>query len=166
MADVTIRNTGTWVVELNRPLSFRAQTVTQIEIKPPRWDQQIRLADQEITSMLGLLAEMCDLPEQLLRELTYPDVDRVMLAFHNCLPPIMRQQFEQGKYTLATPKEELEEPAEVRVTDQSDPRFPQFEGPVRRFKEPPKVDLPISDKKVDEGSGLSLDVPGEMRAVS
>jgi hypothetical protein len=163
MPDVTLKLSGAWVVELHRPLMFKGKEVTQVEIKPPNWDMQIRLANQEVTSMLGMLAEMCGLPEQLLREMTYPDVDRVMMAFHSCLPPIMREDFQSGKFVLATPKDQLPEPAEVGVSDQDDPRFPKMEGQVKKFTAPPQVNIP--DRKKDTGTGVNIDAPGEMRPV-
>ncbi|PWT74796.1 MAG: hypothetical protein C5B60_06265 [Chloroflexi bacterium] len=167
MADITMKKSGTWLVELNRPLMHRGKEIAQLEIKPPNWDQQIRLAEQKIVSMLGLLAEMCGLPEQLLREMTYPDVDRVMLAFHSCLPPIMQQEFQQQRHALATPTEQLPEPADVGVSDQDDPRFPKMEGTVKKFEQPPQINFPEKpEKKKDSGTGINIDAPGDMRPVN
>jgi len=168
MADVIIRRTGIWSVELMRPLMHNGRSIDQIDIKPPRWDHQIRLAQQEITSMLGLLSEMTGLPEKLLRELTYPDVDVVMLAFHNVLPPIMRDNFQSGQYSLATPAEELPEAAtpEQQVVDQEDPRFPKADGPVKRFSAPPKLAFPETEPEQEpEVAGLGIDAPPVMKQV-
>lgn len=152
------------MVELERPLLHQGKTIDQVEIKPPRWDQQIRLSEQKITSMLGMLAEMVGLPERLLRELTYPDVDRVMLAFHNVLPPIMRKDFETGAYTLATP---IEEVAPADVSDQDDPRFPKADGPVKKFATPPQVNIPKKDPEAEkEVAGLGIEAPEVMRPVN
>jgi hypothetical protein len=136
-SDVLNRD-GSWRVYLNHPLAGPKGEVEYIEITPPNFSHAIRWGEESIPSTLALLSELSGQSESLLRQLKYPDVERVMLAFMNILPSVIRKDFEKGGRPLSTPREELKDLG----ADQVDPRFPQHEGPLQRFQQPPQVKVP------------------------
>jgi hypothetical protein len=144
----TLKRDGSWIVELLAPLKNNGKDVLEVVIKPPGLEHVIRWGQGDIPSTLALLAELCDLPEKMLRTITYPDVDRVMLAFTAMMPSMIQQDFQQGKRPLASDVDDL--PAGA-ADDQTDPRFPHVEGPMKRF--------PAAVTKEPEGTGMSLDPP-------
>ncbi len=159
-----LRKTGGWAVELQQPLKLGPNhEIAQIEIRPTTADHMIRWAEGRIPSTLALLSELCDVPERALRQLPSADFDRVMLALHNVLPNVIKNDWAEGGRPLATPEESL--PAqEVMVpgTDQLDPRFPAAEGPVVRMGNAP---LKPPSRDDGDGSGMSMDMPVTIAAV-
>jgi hypothetical protein len=74
-------------VELFAPYTSSGKQITAIEIAPVKLDHVIRWDERKYTSQLMLLSELSGLPEMTLRQMTYPDVDRVLTAFWGMLPP-------------------------------------------------------------------------------
>jgi hypothetical protein len=144
----TLKRDGSWVVELLVPLKHADKEVGEVAIRSPGLEHVIRWGQGEIPSTLALLAELCDLPERLLRTITYPDVDRVMLAFTAMMPEVIQRDFRDSKRPLASDVDEL---PNGQVDDQHDPRFPHVDGPVQRFPRPAP--------KEPEGTGMNLDPP-------
>lgn len=142
MTDVRSKRDGSWVVELATPLhSSAGRAVDEIRIRPLSIGQLVRWNSGEIPSILFLMSELTDVPEMLLRQITFPDVDRLMLVFASMMPPVIQQAMTQQTRPMATPAELMppETHPEMRVNDQVDPRFPHVDGPVRRFPVPPVV---------------------------
>lgn len=144
MTDVRSKRDGSWVVELAIPLHHAGHQLDELKIRPLTMGQLVRWNNQEIPSVMALMAELTDLPELLLRQITFPDVDRVMLVFASMMPPVIQQAMSNNSRPIATPDDQLPPgtTAETRVNDQLDPRFPHVDGPVRRFPAPPVVNLP------------------------
>jgi hypothetical protein len=165
MADVmSMRQNGTFIVELCHPLKRVGGEITELVIHPLTFEQVIRWQSGEIESRLALVAEATRLPERLLRLLVYPDVNRVMFAFTYTLPAELREDFSSGQRPLTSSDEKLAQIPEERVGDQDDPRFPHVDGPVRKFPTPPQVNLP--QKPRDDGSGFNVAAPDAMKAVN
>lgn len=165
----TLRRDGGWTVELITPVKTGQGDVSIIDISPPSFNHVIRWGSDEIPSTLALLSELSGVSEATLKALTYPDVNRVMKAFYEVLPPELRSQFEKGAKPLATPADEMTDAqliAEQRASvDQVDPRFPAIDGPVTRV---PKelVDKAFSDvDEADDNPGIKADAPSVLKAV-
>ena len=134
-----LRRTGGWVIELAYPLKSRGGEITQIEIRRPTADAVIRWGKWEIPSTLALLAELCGLPEKVIRQLPNDDFDRVMFALINTVGPIIKGDIEAGNRPLASEEEQLPEAERgVPLPDPIDPRFPAVDGPVRRISKAPQ----------------------------
>lgn len=160
----TLKRDGSWVVELQTPLKHAGKDVMEITIHPPGFEHVIRWGQNDIPSVLALLAELTHLPERLLRTITYPDVDRVMLAFTSMMPLSIQTDFQKGSKPFASSIDDLED--EAPVSDQIEPRFPHVDGPVRRM--PPEVmpkDTPKTATPAQDGSGISAAPPPTMKAV-
>jgi hypothetical protein len=137
-----MRRDGTFVVELFTPLKHQNREVDHLVIAAPRYEHTIRWSRGEIPSGFALLAELSGLPERLLRQAVGPDIERITLALFTQAKFAQSDIFE-GKIPLATPDELLpEQPSEERMVDQVDPRFPHFDGPIKRFPAPPVTQVP------------------------
>jgi hypothetical protein len=136
-----MRNDGTFVVELYTPLKHQNREIEYIVIQAPRYEHSIRWNRGEIPSGFALLAELTNLPERLLRQVTNPDIDRITFALFAQAKFAQTDVFE-GKIPLATPDEQLPEDMETPIVDQVDPRFPHVEGPIKRFPAPPVTQVP------------------------
>lgn len=164
--NITMKRSSVWIVELYTPLKHGGKDITEVVINPAGFETVIRWGRDEIPSTMALLAEQTGLPERLLRTITYPDVDRLMLAFTAAMPPSIQADFNAGKKQFATDDDEL--PQDEEVNDQVDPRFPKVDGPVVRMTQPEKTAVtptPAPDLPVRDGSGLSAAPPETMRAV-
>jgi hypothetical protein len=164
MPSNTLKRNGAWVVELLTPLHHQGRDIDEITISSPGFEHVIRWGMHEIPSTLALLSELTGLPEKLLRMITYPDVDRVMLAFTAMLPPAIQADFNKGARPFATPIDEL--PVEQLVNDQIDPRYPHVDGPVVRMPPTPAPALAVAKSdQPDDSGGLRAPLAETMRAV-
>lgn len=155
-----LRRTGGWMVELQQPLKTRTGEVSAVEIRRPTADVVIRWGRYEIASTLALLAELCGLPEKVIRQLPNDDFERVVFALTNVVGPVIRADLEQGKRPLASEEEELpEEERGVPMADPIDPRFPAVDGPVRRLQPRPVAPAPTGASELAGGADMDLSVP-------
>ncbi len=137
-----MRRDGTFVVELFTSLKYQNREVDHIIIQAARLEHTIRWNRGDIPSGFALLSELSNLPERLLRQAMGPDIDRITLALFTQAKFAQGDIFE-GRRPLATPDEQLpEEKPETKLGDQIDPRFPHFEGPIKRFPTPPVTQVP------------------------
>lgn len=137
-----MRRDGTFVVELFTPLKHQGREVDHLIIQAARLEHSIRWNRGEIPSGFALLSELTGLPERLLRQVVNPDIERITMALFSQAKFAQSDVFE-GRIPLATPDERLpEESPETKLGDQIDPRFPHFEGPIKRFPTPPVTQVP------------------------
>lgn len=102
MAGETVTRTGSRKVELFVPIKRAGKTLDVIEIASAKLDHVVRWGEGKIKGSLALLVELSGLDEGTLRELTYPDADRVLSAFMASLPPSIRNDIDNGVHPLAT----------------------------------------------------------------
>ena len=161
MTTTTLKRNGSWVVELQQPLHGFGREHTEITIRPATADHMIRWGLQQVPSTMALLAELCDIPEKILRQLPIQDFNRVMLALNHVVPDNVKTDWNEGNRPLATAEEELPlQEQGIPPPDPEDPRFPKVDGPVVRMKPGP----PTSPEPVDDG-GMNLAPPTAMHAV-
>jgi hypothetical protein len=145
-----LRRHGGWCIELQYPLHSHTGEITAIEIRRPTADVIIRWGDRQIHSTLGLLTELCGVPENVLRQLPSDDFDRVLFALLNILPGSLKSELQEGGRPLATPDELLPVSAQIPPPDQLDPRFPAVNGPVQRIPREPVA---------NNSGGMNLSAP-------
>jgi hypothetical protein len=103
MAAETHTRRGSRRVELFVPIKRGGKEIDAIDIAPAKLDHVVRWGDGKIKGSLALMVELCGIDESTLRELTYPDADRVMAAFLGSLPPAIRNDIDNGIRPLAAP---------------------------------------------------------------
>lgn len=170
----TIRRDGGWTVELVTPLrATGGAVVDKIDMRPAELGHVIRWGDGSIPSTLAMLSELSGVDERLLRTLSYPDVDRVLLAYSQVVPAAVRKDFEEGSRPFSTPDDQLPAPVygeqPVVPADPIDPRFPRVEGPVERYVKPPGLQpsplRPQPPQMADEEADMAADPPNVARRV-
>ena len=157
----TNRRAGGWCVELIVPITGEGgRQITQIELVPPTMDQMIRWGRKEIPSSLALMAELCNVQERYLRNISSIDNARVWEGWLRVVPPDIRTDFQKGTVLLATPDDQL--PPSHRPAPLN-PLFPapREGGPVEQFPEhSARVETPEDGIGIDTTTG-----PAPLKAV-
>jgi hypothetical protein len=179
-ASWAMRRDGSFIVELFTPLKYQGREVDHLVIAAPRYEHTARWNKGDIPSALALLAELTNLPERLLRQAVYPDMDRITVALFAQAKFLQADVVIEGKRPFATPDEELPDLAESGgLADQVDSRFPHVDGPIKRFAAPPKTEIPPHLRPAnqqpqpdqpapqpDDNLDLGLSAPDSARAMS
>lgn len=143
-------------IELFVPFEWNGITVRHIDIGPCRLDHLLRWQQGEFTTALALLADMADTSEEFLRQLCYPDTDRVISAYIDMVPPPIQSDI--GNNLVPTlVKAEEPGPAESVEPIKPEPGWP--------YQGPPPVELPEVPGDDDEEQGeqepVDLDLVSE-----
>lgn len=98
---ITHDNTGGRVVQLFVPFEFGGKRVDSITLSAFKFGHVLRWNEGYFKNMMGLLVNMAGVEENVLRELRYPDADRVMEAFMAMLTPEVRNDILSGQTPVA-----------------------------------------------------------------
>lgn len=109
--NVTVQRSGVRTVELFVPYEFQGIKVEAISVGPFLFDHTLRWWKGSIDGWFSLLVEMAvnattnkPMRDDDLRQLRYPDADRVIDAFFSILPTEVRQAITDNYWpTVATP---------------------------------------------------------------
>jgi hypothetical protein len=100
---------GGRTVQLFIPFEHGGKTIFEIVLSPFRFGDTLRWGEGEFPTSLALLTELAGVDEAVIRDLRYPDVDRVMSAFIDMLPQDLRDDIANGRVPVkrgqATPAE-------------------------------------------------------------
>src|SRR5262245_22960669 len=83
------------LIGLMAPVMFDNRPVHELIIAPVRIDHTLRWLQGEINGIHALLSELSGLPQEVIRQIEYPDYDVVMAAFLASLPPEIRNNLER-----------------------------------------------------------------------
>ena len=95
-ADVTLTRSGGRRIELYIPFTHGGVQFDAIEIGPVKLDHVLRWEAGKFKTTLDLLGDMTGLQEATLRQLCYPDAERVFAAFLDMLPSVIRSAIDRG----------------------------------------------------------------------
>ncbi len=101
---ITHSKAGGRIVELYIPFQFKGKAIEAITLSPVRFGDTIRWGEGAWKSSVELLTELAGVEEAIIRELRYPDADRVMEAFISLLPPEMRDDVATGRVPVPNPE--------------------------------------------------------------
>ena len=97
-ANITLGRSGARTVELLLPFEFQGLKIEAITIGPCTLDHKMLWAEAFYKNWFHMMASMCMIPgvntpvtDMQLRQLRYPDADRVIGQFHELLPFEIRQ---------------------------------------------------------------------------
>ena len=111
---------GGRTIELFIPFDYNGKTITSITIAPLRLGHVIRWGEGAWKTMIGLLVDLAGVDEAVIRELRYPDADRVMDAFMGLLTPEIRDDIVNNRIPQPLPEFDPLDPAHTeRVTNGS-----------------------------------------------
>lgn len=91
---------GGRTVELYIPFDFQGRRIDAISIGPFLLDHTLRWQEGKFRSSLSLLADLSGMAETVLRQMRYPDVDRVFGVFLDMLPETVRDMIARGEIPL------------------------------------------------------------------
>jgi hypothetical protein len=113
---ITSTKLGGRTVELFVPFEFNGKQIERIVFGPFKLGHVLLWNQGRWQSQFDLMVELSGEQEAVLRELRFPDADRVMEAFFALLTPEVRNDIANGEIPI---KQETDEPAPARVTNGS-----------------------------------------------
>jgi hypothetical protein len=87
MSETWTRDNGRKIelfVPIDYPLGKKTDVIT---IRPFKFKHVLEWRERKIKTALDLLASLTNLPREALREIGFPDFDRVMMCFLSMVPP-------------------------------------------------------------------------------
>ncbi len=127
MADITYTSMGGRVVELFIPFTPKGEErrVDKVRFDAPCLDHSLRWGAGEIAGTLALMAELSGESEAVLRQLRFPDADRVMNVFMEMLPPEIGSAISQRAGARQNEEEDWRPPP----MPPPQPEQPSYPGP-------------------------------------
>lgn len=115
---ITMKRDGGRTIQLFIPFEFNGQKYESVTLSPLRFGHVLGWNEGKWATTIALLVEMSGLEDNVLRELRYPDADRVMESFMTMLTPEMRNDVENGRIPIR-PADEVKEAPAVNGSGQS-----------------------------------------------
>ena len=136
---------GGRTVQLFIPFDYKGKKIEAITFAPMRFGHTMRWAEGAWSASFGLLVELAGVEEGVIRELRYPDADRVMEAFLSMMPPDVRSDISEGRIPQKREEARQEAPPQQAMTNGSgEPVMPGAPMPPQ-FDTQPGFD--ISDER-------------------
>jgi hypothetical protein len=106
---IAIDKLGGRTVHLFIPFEYNGKRVDTITFAAFKFGHLLLWQERHWPNMIALMTELAGVDEAVLRELRYPDADRVMEAFMANIPQEVRDDIGGGMVPLMSRKEEPEE---------------------------------------------------------
>lgn len=103
-------------IELFVPFDFIGERVEAIDIAPAKLDHLLKWQAGKYRTTLALLAELTGHNEATLRQVTFPDADRMMAEFMVVLPEGIRADIQSGRIPVFDPDADPEPKVDVPLT--------------------------------------------------
>ena len=114
---ISLDKTGGRTVHLFIPFEHNGKKIESITLAPLRLGHVLRWNEGSWRTMTELLVELAGVDEAVIRDLRYPDADRVVESFMALMTPELRDDISNGRIPVKAFPEE-DRPAE-RVTNGS-----------------------------------------------
>jgi hypothetical protein len=118
---ITQDKLGSRTVTLFIPFDYNGRKIETITFSALRFGHVLLWGQGNWDSMVGLMAELANVDEALIREVRFPDADRILEAFMAQLTAEMRNDITEGRIP-------------VKAEDDEQPAPPTF--PVEEYREP------------------------------
>ncbi|RZN24758.1 hypothetical protein [Bradyrhizobium sp. Leo121] len=168
-----IDRTGGRRIFLLLPFKHEGKWIRSIYLRPMAWDHALKWQDGDYASAMDLLFDIVEQSAEVVRQIRYPDVDRVMNQFFEMLPPDIRDQIAAGQIpqkvvplqhdpeesTAPDPELEPELPFDEPYDPYRMPTKEEIEADMKAHPVPPELQQPFPPKQSDsQGSGLGFEV--------
>lgn len=122
---ISLDKTGGRTIHLFIPFEHNKKKIEAITLAPLRLGHVIRWSDGAWKSSTEFLAELAGVDEAVIREIRYPDADRVIDQFMQMLTPDIRESILNGQIPVRIDSliDEPPEPDVGRVTNGSGQEF-------------------------------------------
>jgi hypothetical protein len=114
------------------------------------WDHTLKWQDGEFKNSLSLLFALSDQTEEVMRQLRYPDVERVMDQFFAMIPPEIREQIASGVVPQKVPAY-VPEPENIPEDDQEEIPEEIQEEQTNRMPTQAEIEADLAAHPVPEG---------------
>lgn len=94
---IILDKTGGRVVQLYIPFEHNGKKIESITLSPLKLGHVLQWNEGYWPNMIALLVSVANVDEVVLRELRYPDADRVMESFLTLLTPEIRNDLQEGR---------------------------------------------------------------------
>jgi hypothetical protein len=144
---ISLDKSGGRTVHLFIPFEHNGTQLTSISLAPLRLGHVLRWNEGAWKTMIDLMVDLAGVEETVIRELRYPDADRVMESFMALLTPEIRDDVANGripkKVVVGFVDETEPEPEEQRprATNGGGEEYPLPRGPGAPLPESPGFDL-------------------------
>ena len=108
---ISLDKSGGRTIHLFIPFEFSGKQITQITLAPLRFGHVLRWNEGAWKTSIELLVELAGVEEAVIRELRYPDADRVMDSFMALMTPEIRNDIVDGRIPLKQPTAWDDQPA-------------------------------------------------------
>lgn len=151
---VTQTKRGSRIIELFVPFEWDGHKVRVIELGPFRYDHFLRWQEGEFKSAHELLVELSHKPETYVRQLCYPDTDRIMAAFIDMVPPMIQTDIAKGLVPGLAEVPEM--PAETEPAPEPEPEREPEPGWPYQGSPPANEDTPPAPEPEPEVHDFDL----------
>lgn len=157
----TLTRDGGRRIELFVPVEFAKKKIDAVRIRPVKLDHFLRWESGEISTALALLSELSGLQQAALRQINYPDIERVMGAFVAMLPAKIAENINRGEVPIAGQPTVPLSPVQQAAAEEPQAAAPPVEmpppaPPAGNAKKPPLTALP-ADGATGDYIGFNLD---------
>jgi len=126
---ITNNKTGGRTIELFIPFELDGKTVDRITLSPFRFGDMLRWTEGEFKNSFALLVEMSGVSEGVIRNLRYPDADRMMEAFLAMLPNDLRDDIANGRIPVASGEVQAQDVPAQETEEQHEAERVNMRGP-------------------------------------
>jgi len=121
---------GGRTIQLYLPFDVLGRRIESITLSPMKFGHTLLWNEGHYKTMLELLIDFAGVEEAVIRELRYPDTDRVLEAFMTLLTPQIREDITNAVVPQKTGPQPQEQPQERATTNGSGGYPPQgMQGP-------------------------------------
>lgn len=133
---------GARVVQLFIPFDYNGKKIESIAFAPLRLGHVLLWGQGHWKTMLGLMAELAGVDEALIREVRFPDADRMMEAFMSQLTDQIRSDINEGRIPLKPDEETPETP----FIPEEPPSPEAMQGPGAPLPPEPETGFDMSEE--------------------
>jgi hypothetical protein len=116
---ITQNKMGGRTVELYIPFDFNGKRIDSISFGALRFGHVLRWNAGEYKTMMDLMVEMSGVEINVIRELRYPDTERVVETFMSMMTPELRDNIANGQVPVKPEEMQAAQEEEERVTNGS-----------------------------------------------
>jgi len=141
---ISIDKLGGRTVHLFIPFEYNGKKIDSITFGAFKFGHLLLWQDRHWPSMIGLMTELAGVDEAVLRELRYPDADRVMEAFMANIPQEIRNDIATGNVPLK--ESNIIEPVSEIEVDEA-PNDEPTQGPGAPLPPEDEAGFDLSDEE-------------------
>lgn len=143
---ITMNKTGGRTVQLLIPFEFGGKKYDAVVLSPLTLGHVLEWNIGRWRTTIDLLVDLAGVEESVIRELRYPDADRVMETFLTMLPPEIRADIQEGRIPVKRVIEDAKLADELVAPVATNGRGEPIAGPGVPLPPAPEPGFDLSDE--------------------